>query len=96
MKEDRPYTLEDAIKEERGLVNVNKSLYEVCTLKEKNKHFLREADKHEQKARWLEELQELRAKKDASASENRCEGCKAYDTAWQECHALKCWRDDLK
>ena len=56
MKEDRPYTLEDAIKEERGLVNVNKSLYEVCALKEKNKHYLREADKHRQKAEWLEEL----------------------------------------
>lgn len=95
MKEDRPYTLEDAIKEERRLVNVNKSLYEVCTLKEKNKHFLREAEKHRQKAEWLEELQELREKQSAKTS-NKCEGCKAWDDTWNECHALKCWRDDLK
>lgn len=67
-----------AIEQEKSLQRANVALYNICALKESNKHFLREADKHEQKARWLEELQELREKQSAKTS-NKCERCRACD-----------------
>ena len=49
-------TLDEAIAKHRKIAETQKALYDACTLKEQNKHFLREAEEHEQLAEWLELL----------------------------------------
>ena len=49
-------TIDEAIAKHRKIAKTQKALYDACTLKERNKHFLREAEEHEQLAEWLEEL----------------------------------------
>ena len=53
-------TIDEAIAKHRKIAKTQKALYDDCTLKEQNKHFLREAEEHEQLANWLEELTMLR------------------------------------
>ena len=53
-------TIDEAIAKHRKIAKTQKALYDACTLKEQNKHFLREAEEHEQLANWLEELVMLR------------------------------------
>ena len=53
-------TIDEAIAKHRKIAKTQKALYDACTLKERNKHFLREAEEHEQLAEWLEELVMLR------------------------------------
>ena len=53
-------TIDEAIAKHRKIAKTQKALYDACTLKEQNKHFLREAEEHEQLANWLEELTMLR------------------------------------
>ena len=53
-------TIDEAIAKHRKIAETQKALYDACTLKERNKHFLREAEEHEQLANWLEELVMLR------------------------------------
>ena len=53
-------TIDEAITKHRKIAKTQKALYDACTLKERNKHFLREAEEHEQLANWLEELVMLR------------------------------------
>ena len=53
-------TIDGAIEKHRKMVETQKILYDACVLKECNKHFLREAEEHEQIAEWLEELKELK------------------------------------
>ena len=53
-------TIDEAIAKHRKIAKTQKTLYDTCTLKEQNKHFLREAEEHEQLANWLEELTMLR------------------------------------
>ena len=53
-------TIDEAIAKHRKIAETQKALYDACTLKERNKHFLREAEEHEQLANWLEELTMLR------------------------------------
>lgn len=54
-------TIDEAIEKHRKMVETQKILYDACVLKECNKHFLREAEEHEQLAEWLEELKSYRA-----------------------------------
>ena len=49
-------TIDEAIAKHRKIAKTQKALYDVCVLKECNKHFLREAEEHEQLAEWLELL----------------------------------------
>ena len=49
-------SIDEAIAKHIKIAKTQKALYDACTLKERNKHFLREAEKHEQLADWLEEL----------------------------------------
>ena len=49
-------TIDEAIEKHRKIAETQKILYDACVLKECNKHFLREAEEHEQLAEWLEEL----------------------------------------
>lgn len=53
-------SIDEAIAKHRKIAKTQKALYDACTLKEQNKHFLREAEEHEQLANWLEELVMLR------------------------------------
>ena len=55
-------TIDEAIAKHRKIAKTQKALYDACTLKERNKHFLREAEEHEQLAEWLEELKDYRNK----------------------------------
>ena len=55
-------TIDEAIAKHRKIAKTQKALYDACTLKEQNKHFLREAEEHEQLAEWLEELKDYRDK----------------------------------
>ena len=52
--------IDEAVAKHRKIAKTQKALYDACTLKEQNKHFLREAEEHEQLANWLEELTMLR------------------------------------
>ena len=54
-------TIDEAIAKHIKIAKTQKALYDACTLKEQNKHFLREAEEHEQLAEWLEELKSYRA-----------------------------------
>ena len=47
-------TIDEAIAKHRKIAKTQKALYDACTLKEQNKHFLREAEEHEQLAEWLQ------------------------------------------
>ena len=49
-------TIDEAIAKHIKIAKTQKALYDACTLKEQNKHFLREAEEHEQLVEWLEEL----------------------------------------
>ena len=49
-------TIDEAIAKHIKTAKTQKALYDACTLKEQNKHFLREAEEHEQLAEWLEQL----------------------------------------
>ena len=53
-------SIDEAIEKHRKMVETQKILYDACVLKECNKHFLRQAEEHEQLAEWLEELKELK------------------------------------
>ena len=53
-------SIDEVIAKHRKIAKTQKALYDACTLKERNKHFLREAEEHEQLAEWLEELVMLR------------------------------------
>ena len=53
-------TIDEAIAKHRKIAETQKTLYDACVLKERNKHFLREAEEHEQLADWLEELKTYR------------------------------------
>lgn len=53
-------TLDEKIAKHRKIAETQKTLYDACTLKERNKHFLREAEEHEQLAEWLEELKTIK------------------------------------
>ena len=53
-------SIDEAIEKHRKMVETQKILYDACVLKECNKHFLREAEEHEQLAEWLEELKAYR------------------------------------
>ena len=55
-------TIDEAIAKHRKIAKTQKALYDACTLKEQNKHFLREAEEHEQLANWLEELKDYQDK----------------------------------
>ena len=55
-------TIDEAIAKHIKIAKTQKALYDACTLKEQNKHFLREAEEHEQFAEWLEELKDYRDK----------------------------------
>ena len=55
-------TIDEAIAKHRKIAKTQKALYDACTLKEQNKHFLREAEEHEQLAEWLEELKDYQDK----------------------------------
>ena len=55
-------TIDEAIAKHRKIAKTQKALYDACTLKEQNKHFLREAEEHEQLAEWLEELKAIKEK----------------------------------
>ena len=55
-------TIDEAIAKHRKIAETQKALYDACVLKEQNKHFLREAEEHEQLAEWLEELKDYRDK----------------------------------
>ena len=55
-------TIDEAIAKHRKIAETQKTLYDACTLKERNKHFLREAEEHEQLANWLEELKDYQDK----------------------------------
>lgn len=57
-------TIDEAIEKHRKMVETQKILYDACVMKECNKHFLREAEEHEQLAEWLEELKALREYKE--------------------------------
>ena len=46
-------TIDEVIAKHRKIAKTQKALYDACTLKERNKHFLREAEEHEQLAEWL-------------------------------------------
>ena len=52
-------TIDEAIAKHRKIAKTQKALYDACTLKERNKHFLREAEEHEQLAEWLEDYRRL-------------------------------------
>ena len=54
-------TIDEAIAKHRKIAKTQKALYDACTLKEQNKHFLREAEEHEQLAEWLEELKKIKS-----------------------------------
>ena len=47
-------TIDEAIAKHIKIAKTQKALYDACTLKERNKHFLREAEEHEQLAEWLQ------------------------------------------
>ena len=49
-------SIDEMIAKHRKIAKTQKALYDACTLKEQNKHFLREAEEHEHLAEWLEEL----------------------------------------
>ena len=49
-------TIDEAIAKHRKIAKTQKALYDACTLKEQNKHFLQYAEEHEQLAEWLELL----------------------------------------
>ena len=49
-------TIDEAIAKHIKIAKTQKALYDACVLKECNKHFLREAEEHEQLAEWLELL----------------------------------------
>lgn len=53
-------TIDEAIAKHRKIAKTQKALYDACTLKERNKHFLREAEEHEQLANWLEEFKAIK------------------------------------
>ena len=53
-------SIDEAIAKHIKIAKTQKALYDACTLKERNKHFLREAEKHEQLADWLEELKAIK------------------------------------
>ena len=55
-------TIDEAIAKHIKIAKTQKALYDACTLKEQNKHFLREAEEHEQLAEWLEELKAIKEK----------------------------------
>ena len=54
-------SIDEAIAKHRKIAETQKALYDACTLKEQNKHFLREAEEHEQLAEWLEELKKIKS-----------------------------------
>ena len=54
-------TIDEAIAKHIKIAKTQKALYDACTLKEQNKHFLREAEEHEQLAEWLEELKKIKS-----------------------------------
>ena len=56
-------SIDGAIAKHRKIVETQKMLYDACTLKEHNSHFLQYAEEHEQLAEWLEELKALREEK---------------------------------
>ena len=47
-------TIDKEIAKHSKIAKTQKALYDACTLKERNKHFLREAEEHEQLAEWLQ------------------------------------------
>ena len=53
-------TIDEAIAKHRKIAKTQKALYDACTLKERNKHFLREAEEHEQLAEWLEDYKHIK------------------------------------
>ena len=53
--------IDEAIAKHIKIAKTQKALYDACTLKEQNKHFLREAEEHEQLAEWLEELKKIKS-----------------------------------
>ena len=53
-------TIDEAIAKHRKIAKTQKALYDACTLKERNKHFLREAEEHEQLAEWLEDYKRIK------------------------------------
>ena len=55
-------TIDEAIAKHRKIAETQKTLYDACTLKEHNSHFLQCAEEHEQLAEWLEELKNYRDK----------------------------------
>ena len=55
-------TIDEAIAKHIKIAKTQKALYDACTLKEQNNHFLRESEEHEQLAEWLEELKDYRDK----------------------------------
>ena len=55
-------SIDEVIAKHRKIAKTQKALYDACTLKEQNKHFLREAEEHEQLAEWLEELKDYQDK----------------------------------
>lgn len=65
-------TIDEAISKQREIAETQRLLYEACILKEQNTHFLRQAEEHEQLAKWLEELKMYREC-------NVCEYNKAID-----------------
>lgn len=55
-------SIDEAIAKHRKIVETQKMLYDACTLKEHNSHFLQYAEEHEQLAEWLRELKDYRDK----------------------------------
>ena len=53
-------SIDEAIAKHRKIAETQKMLYNACTLKEHNSHFLQCAEEHEQLAEWLEELKAIK------------------------------------
>ena len=53
-------TIDEAIAKHRKIAKTQKALYDACTLKEQNKHFLQYAEEHEQLAEWLEDYKRIK------------------------------------
>ena len=53
-------SIDEVIAKHRKIAKTQKALYDACTLKERNKHFLREAEEHEQLAEWLEDYKRIK------------------------------------
>jgi 23S rRNA pseudoU1915 N3-methylase RlmH len=53
-------TIDEAIAKEKGIAAAQMNLYDICTFKEQNQHFLKNQEYHEQLAELLEELKKYR------------------------------------